>query len=458
MNSSLASILESIKLRLSPAVAMLLLAAYLLCLAPFLSDQWLSGSLWVAVLIAILIAGGLLLRIYRRSGPILCVLIFMFTYYLAPLPYFLWDIPIVPYLDNVSTVYFLRTWAVMAVFLVWLALFSALTQQEQPVGSVALPAPSLIRVRSIGTFGTLYWFVVAAFIVLTFRGEAIVNVSGQDNYDIYISNLKSQSGALEYFLVLIVIGRVISVTWFQRACYAACIGYYFYFCFTRGYRVQLLEMTLLVTALHFAHWMSFRNVLLGSIVGFMLLQALGFMKSGASDLQSLFTVMAGDQVRSNQTEVFYTSNNVLNAVFDGQIPWFERATSLWLAMLASFLPGNWLPENWHSTLAAQDLTQLPGGGGGFIAGHYYFWGGHFGVMIAGLLIACLFRLYERARSQRMMLLSILLLATCPRWVAYEPIAMFFRLGLYFMIAHEVMRFIPGTWRKGKQVVPATSGA
>lgn len=452
---SLPELLGSVRLRMGAGCVLMLVLAYALCLIPFLSERWLFGSIWVGVLLAIVVSAGLLLRLYVRSGPILCVLIFMFTYYLAPLPYFLWGIPIVPYLDNVSNLHFVRTWSVMAVFLVWVVFFTMLSRSRDNSDAPANSTPQLLT-RDIGIFGDLFWLGMFAFIALTFKGEAIVNVSGADNYDTYISNLKGQSGALEYFLILMAVARVITVSLLQRICYVACVSYYLYFCFTRGYRVQMLEMSLLVAAMHCAHLMSFRNVVLASIAGFFLLQAHGFMKSGASDWQSLFTVMAGDQVRSNQTEVFYTSNNVVNAIFDGLIPVSERFTSTWTAMLASFLPGNLLPETWHSTLAAQGVTQLEGGGGGFIAGHYYFWASHVGVMLAGLLVTCLFRTYERTRSQRTLLLSILLLATCPRWIAYEPVAMFFRLGLYFLLIYEVMRLIPGTEQRPLPVTSAVS--
>jgi len=54
-------------------------------------------------------------------------------------------------------------------------------------------------------------------------------------------------------------------------------------------------------------------------------------------------------------------------------------------------------------------------------------------VLAAYVVAHLFCLHLRADKRRNYFLSVLLIATCPRWVAYEPIAMFFRLGLYYMI-------------------------
>ena len=202
--------------------------------------------------------------------------------------------------------------------------------------------------------------------------------------------------------------------------------------------MQMLEMILLLSGLHFARHLTVKKCFAFSIVGFCLLQAHGMMKHGGGDLGSLFGVMAGDEMRSNQTEVFYTSNNVLNAVLDGHIPATERLASFGIATLACVLPGSVLPDNWQSTISAQSVTHLPGGGGGFIAGHYYYWLSYIGVALAGYLVVLLFRTYQCTANRGMFLLSLLLLASCPRWVAYEPLAMFFRLGLYFLILHSAV--------------------
>jgi hypothetical protein len=201
----------------------------------------------------------------------------------------------------------------------------------------------------------------------------------------------------------------------------------------------MLEMVLLLSGLHFGRYLTIKKCFAFSIVGFCLLQSHGMMKhGGGADLGSLFSVMAGDEMSSNQTEVFYTSNTVLNAVLNEEIPNTKRLVSLSIAILACVLPGGVLPDNWHSTISAQSVTHLPVGGGGFIAGHYYYWLSYVGVALAGYLIVLLFRTYQSTANRGIFLLSILLLATCPRWIAYEPLAMFFRLGLYFFVLHVAM--------------------
>jgi hypothetical protein len=412
------------------------LLAVAISLALYFPERMLSGSFWIWLGLVDLALMYHLVRMYLHTGLVLCALFFSFTYFLSPIPYFLFEIPIVPYAASVSIVDFVRTWLVMSAFLAWLAMFSSLTASaERAVPEAFGPR---IREQGIGVLGTFFWLAVIPLMVLSFKGAAIVNVSGADNWGDYLENLQTQNGTIEYFLIVVVIGRVISRTLFQKLCYALCVGYHLYFCFTRGYRVAMLEMLVLVTALHFPDRLSLRNVLVASFTGFLAFQALGFMKTGASDLSSLFTVMVGDEIRSNQTEVFYTSDVVIHAVFSGWIPISVRLQSLFVAMLATFLPGSVLPETWQTTVSTLSVVPIEAGGGGFIAGHYYYWGGVVGLMVSGLVITGLFRFYERAQGQRAVLLATLIMSTFPRWVAYEPVAMFFRLGLYFVVLYELI--------------------
>lgn len=402
----------------------------------FLSDRQLSGHAWVWVAFLDLYCMYQLLSMYRDTGLVVCALLFMFTYYLAPLPYFLFGIPIVPYLVNVSIPDFLRAWLVMSVFLAWLTSFSCMSAVARLEGTNG----KLRRLGSlnIGVAGLLYWLGAAALMAFTFHGAPIGNFSGQDDYGQYIQNLQGQSGTLEYFLIVVAVGRVIVSSKLQRAAYWCCVSFYLYFCLTRGFRVQLLEMLLLLAALHIPEKLTFGRVVIATVMGFFLFQAIGFLKTGASSLGALFTFMAGNQIRSNQTEVFYTTSSVIHALVVGSISWSQRLESLWVAFLGTVVPGNLLPPIWQTTLSAQSIVGIEAGGGGFIAGHYFYWASNLGVMFAAAIVVCLFRAYEWARSQRVLLITSLLMATFPRWIAYEPVAMFFRAGIYLWILYELI--------------------
>lgn len=415
-----------------------------------------SGTLendsWVFVLVVNIFLIFSLMRHYWADGPILAVLIFLSTYYIAPVPYFAFDIPIVPYTDNVSTDSYMRTWIVMTIFLAWLIFFSKIADIyiSKPIHSYANSKLNGCDIYH-ANLAFLYWCIAFTIEVSMFTGEPVVNVSGLDNYAIYMENLKGQGGILEYFLVIVAVGYRIPGRQLGKISYGVCVAYYLYFTFTRGYRIQFLEMLLLLSILHLRSLMTPKNVILASVLGFFLMQAYGSIKHGASSIAEIFTLMAGEELRSNSTEVFYTSNNVIIPLLEYRIPVCERILSALIAVLAMFIPGSLLPEYWHSTLSAQSVTQLPGGGGGFIAGHYFYWGSHIGVMLGAAMVVTLFVAYCRARTSQVFCLTALLLATSPRWIAYEPVANFFRIGLYYFLFCLIIDFISAAFRRVKSV-------
>ena len=178
-----------------------------------------------------------------------------------------------------------------------------------------------------------------------------------------MSNLDNQSGALEYFFILFVIGLSLSSHKYNKIVAILVSAGYIYFAFTRGYRVQLLEMILILTFITIIKRLTVGWVVVMAIFGFIALQIHGSMKHGMGDLAAAASVFLGDEIRTNQTEVFYTSNNVVNALHSGTIGWDNRAESFLTALVASVVPTAFLPNSWHPSLYTGELTGLPAGGG-----------------------------------------------------------------------------------------------
>lgn len=373
---------------------------------------------------------------YKENGPALMALIFMFTYYLAPLPYFLFEIPIVPYGENVNYLSYLNTLNIMTGFLAALCLFSSIVGFKITDGILQLER-KLEKNKTNGALVSLYWVLVVIFMLLTFRGENVSNFSGSDNYSVYINNLENQGGSLEYFFLLMVIGFEISVQRINRFLFILVAIAYVYFCFTRGYRIQMVEMIVMISILKFKDILTVKNILLIGFFGFFILQAQGAMKHGVSDIGSLFSIVLGNEIRTNQTEVFYTSNNVINPILSDQIDYLSRIESLFVAFVATVIPAGFLPEIWHSTISSQKITGLPGGGGGVIAGHFFYWLSYPGLLIGAFFVIVLFKVYKGTSKPYVYFLSVLLLSTFPRWMVYEPIALFFRIGIYYFFVRLV---------------------
>jgi hypothetical protein len=116
----------------------------------------------------------------------------------------------------------------------------------------------------------------------------------------------------------------------------------------------------------------------------------------------------------------------------------DRLSSLETAIVASFVPGSYISNLWHTTIASHEKSGFAAGGGGFIAGHFYFWGSWIGVLLCSMLVSFLIKMYLTSKSNLHILLSILLFGTFPRWIAYEPIALLFRISIYFSMLYILL--------------------
>ena len=415
-----------------PIVFLFLFLFLFFCTAANILNENIAQKIWWVTYIVDFYLLIWLMHNYKKNGPALMALIFLFTYYLAPLPYFLFEIPIVPYSDNIDYLSYLNTLNVMSGFLAALCLFSSVIKFKITDNALQLEK-EFEKNKSNSALVLVYWILVVIFMLLTFRGENVSNYSGSDNYSVYIKNLENQGGSLEYFFLLMVIGYEISVRRIHKFLFFLVSIAYVYFCFTRGYRIQMVEMIIMILILKFKDMLTIKNILIISFFGFFILQAQGAMKHGVSDIDSLFSLMMGDEFRTNQTEVFYTSNNVINPILSDQIDYLSRIESLIFSVTATVIPAGFLPEIWHSTISSQRITGLPGGGGGVIAGHYFYWLSYPGLLLGAFFVIILFGVFKGTNKPYVYFLSVLLLSTFPRWMVYEPVALFFRIGVYYVL-------------------------
>jgi len=401
-------------------------------------NESMAESIWPFIYGADLLIFIWLLAEYRNNGPAIIVLLFISTYYLAPLPYFLFDIPIVPYKFNVNFESYVNTLCIMSAYLAALAGVSSILLDRNKDVRVN-PYRNIHTIKMSDSLMYVFWVAILLFMFFTFKGEPIVNTSGENNWDLYVQNLQNQSGALEYFFLLMLIGYELSTTKISKVIFWGVTFIYIYFCFTRGFRVQVLEISIMIAVLKFEKYLTLRNVFLGSIIGFLVLQAHGAMKMGTG-FDDLFAITMNGEMRTNQTEVFYTSNNVINPILQDETPALSRLYSLSIAMLATIIPAGFLPDVWHSTISSHYDTGLPGGGGGLLAGHYFYWLSYPGVLLAAFLTASLFKIYKNTSKADMYYVCVLLFATSPRWMVYEPIALFYRVAIYYLVIRMILKF------------------
>lgn len=392
---------------------------------PYFVDAEADGSEgWIGIYLIFFLMLGVLLNRYSRCPQAIIIILFSMTYVLGPLPFLIFGVPIVPYVDNIKSYNFIITACVFIQFYAALLIFS-----EEITNS-----PYSIKcMRRTDMFVPYFWPLVGLFMFLFFKGEPVVNSDGRDMFETYKNNLDNQSGVLEYFFAIMALGLSLSVKNLNKLLFVCFSVAYAYFCFSRGYRIQMIEMLVMCIGYFFINRLTLSRIVLLGIIAFIALQIHGSLKHGAEDIFQAASIFSGEEMRTNQTEVFYTSNNVINSIYDGSITLSDRIDSLGVAIIATFVPAGLLPDIWHPSVHVFNITGLPAGGGGFISGHYFYWLSNLGILLSGFLVALFFKKISSPKNDFQYFLTLLIFTTFPRWIAYEPIALFFRLGLYFSI-------------------------
>jgi hypothetical protein len=359
-----------------------------------------------------------------RNGPALIILVFLFTYYLAPLPYLIYDISIVPYNNFVDVQSFTNTICVMTIFMLGVYYFSKLSINLNNLKVVKNKSEYLIL---------FYWGLIFSSTIYIFVGSPVINI-GINNFSLYQDNLSIQSGVLEYYLIFMTVGYSLSDKKINKCLFIIFSLYYLYYTFTCGFRIMMLECAILGTVLFLRKFLTLRFVIVGSIFGLFFMQFHDHLKWGGVNTDNLFSLFTNDEIRTNQTEVFYTSNVIINSVLTNFIPFKARLESLMLAFIAIFMPASYLPSaNWHPTISMVNVTGFSVGGGGLMPAHFYYWLSVPGIILSSMVTSYVFKISDVKAKNYFYFLGVLLVATSPRWLVYEPIALLFRTTFYFSL-------------------------
>lgn len=406
-----------------------------LIIFPVLLIIWLIGLEYdeaiPLVFLAITFVSLRLIILYRHVQPVFIFYIFHLSYVLILAPYFMFGIPIVPYEDFQIPQYMNPTLLIHGAFVFALYLFSDLNVPDRMVVfSTGLP------VRDNPTIRWLLIGLMGAILVNMATKQNIYVLDPGQNFEAYCVNFAGASGATEYFLVLFLVAFLFSKKRSARWVLMGIFGIYVFLAFSRGTRVSLLMFILMFFALFFDGRIKTRYILLFVLGGMALFQAAGFLRDGKREFAQLFTIFGGEQILTNQSEVFYTSNVLISSVIDNVIGLKQRMISLLAAAFQTFLPPRfgYVAEG-KPAIYAWMLTGRAAGGGGLISTFFYFWGSYFGVVaIAGFLAW----INNRAIKKLTPLLSIYIICVYsfyPRWLVYDPINFLFRLPLYAIVLY-----------------------
>lgn len=364
-----------------------------------------------------------------KSNIKIVLYVFLTTYIIAALPHFLYDMRIVPYDGFATSEDYLRTQVLALIFVL------SMEFSDKYLGNIQLP--KIFSVLAVQRYGLVSSVILCLFmlliIFLSFNSNFVLSVD-ENKFDTYVANLSKQSGAIDYFLILYTLA-LFRIRSRPLQYFIFILGlYYVAYTMLTGFRVSSLQMMLLMWVFYINNKMPKHLLLLCIVLGVFSMQAIDNLKVGSEFSDSLLSFFHNDEIRTNQTEIFYSTNVLINSAYTGLVDCIDRIYNFMGAVLAIVLPGSLIKtEWWHPTLYNMGKTGLAVGGGGMIFGHFYYWLSLPGVLISGFLVTFFIKTSSIWANRAVYPAFLLIFATFPRWMTYEPIATLFRFFIYFFV-------------------------
>ena len=214
--------------------------------------------------------------------------------------------------------------------------------------------------------------------------------------------------------------------------------------FYYGGRISSLQMGILVFILFFP-WMPLRYMIVASVLGYVLLRAVGIYRETYSLLAINWSNLLGgvlfdaegNYIINTFSEVLYSSSGL---VFS-RLYHFEPSvmTLSFIAFIRRVFTGEDLLLG--NIVAYISLYVSPVGGGGFFPAYFFFWLGWGGVLFSAWVTVLLFNhtpsLTSRVYQQ---MTYILMLVMFPRWFYYTPLILFRLVLVNFAILYSGLWF------------------
>lgn len=388
------------------------------CLFSFLNSiAMVEGKILLVLTIALNIY---FLVKFSKSQPIFICLCFLITYWLYMIMYYYFGINYCTYSMYRNLVYTDGTLRIAGLFMA--VLFYMLKPIKQDLSSF-LPKRnnSLIFYLCIAvmTVITIYTFSVGG--VFTYKEEG------------------NNSSLYEYYFVFAIFAFVFIRTKGKQNLFLIINCIYVLALLKLGLRLVVLQIALMLFILYFSNKFKTRTLLLGVIGAFLFLSAFSLVRSGIQLNSAKFTTILGvkgNDLITNQGDVFYTSSSQYAQVYLGNWDWGFRLESM-LSFVANIvlLPANQLVNGKLNSVL--ELQSIPVPGGGFGAMSAYVWLDIVGVIALALYIAYSINSIETSKSDFRKIYGVFLIFTFFRWNAYN-VAVIFKMGFWLLIAYCVI--------------------
>lgn len=361
------------------------------------------------------------LALRSTNGLYIVMVVFMSTYLIYLVPYFFYGYGYATRQDYQDPGV-----AIVSFHLIVLFVFIFLTSTY-----FSLKKDFLFDMRLVNMKEPLLYYI--CLFVLVFFVLLSVNLKGTAITSSYQEVTEERYAFIDYAIIFVLLGFVFSHSERARKILLWVAFLYVFISLVNGLRLRSIQMMILLFALYYERRFNPKFVFASAFVGLVFMQVWGELRIGDNAFLSRDYVIV-----SNQGGVFLNANMYIGLVGDGYITGWQRFSTFIGNFLAIGYSQGDLPIDFNLAALASSYFSIPGGG--LISGYLYVWGGWFGVFFGAIIIAAIYgRSVSSSASQVMLIYSVVILATMPRWFAYNPIH-FFKMGGWAVMLYLVFLF------------------
>jgi hypothetical protein len=377
-----------------------------------------------------------------RNLSTLILLTYIFSHLVFSLPFFLYNKSISFWPDFQNTEYIRKVFFLDSIFIYTLSISLGFSKngaqlcRTKFLNTIALPSP---------LFFFFFSFLIFLFI---FFGVSDSNLINGQAY-----GFESKSTLNEYSILLFL---MLVVTRNEKSFLQSMVFYLIIFYFIAknilsGGRIEVFQLLLLFLYVYLIipRKISVSNFFFLSIPVLFIFLIVGLVRSNplilndldlyyflSSSYNSLIVDM--DYYNSTQGDVIQSSARILGLVESGVLNFFQRVFGFPLYIFSSVIPASILPE--YSNLSVFEQNRFQSGGGGLASVYFYTWLGYSGPIILGFWVGRVIGFMNNTKNKFLMIYSILVFVTVPRWYSYNPIFLV-KFCVYGCIIYWVLNLV-----------------
>ena len=393
---------------------------------------------WVIIPLVFLMQGYLIFC-FKNTQMLIILTLYVFIYFLYLLPYFYGGIQLSQYSQFQNRLYFSNILFLFYLFYTGLLLAS---KKKVELSGIKLIDKIHIKTSTIGK--SFYLLMLFFLLILTLRQGENVLANASNSYEIYKQNLDN-TNSLPLFMVLLLLffPSIINRNKIGKLCFIVVNICMAYFCITRGMRMILAPLGMLIFSFYFDNKIKIRSLLLLFIAGFLVLVFINALKMNMNFQAQNILSEGGDNdfIISHHADNLYVASAGIGLVKQDIITFWDRVMLNIGFVAETLVPPSWLSNNLKYPHIITKF--LPTGGGGLcIVGAYLMWG-YVGVICFGYLLGCFICSSYKKNSSLQALICSVLLVFFPRWISYDFHIIlrfsFLALVLYFVLSWPIKK-------------------